>query len=202
MTEPTHEEFLKSVEGFKLIIHKDDGVYRHLTLRHPDHFYGSFSIVTWPGYLSYNGDMGDFTFERHTDMFSFFRRNKPEDMGINPGYWSEKLQAVDKRGGFCEFSYEVFKERIKDDFESYWEFDSPEQKERSWAEIEDDLLWHDDEGHEKSVERASEYKCPHTSQEFVDFWEHDLTEYTYHYIFCCRAIPWAINEYDKWKNNE
>ena len=30
-----------------------------------------------------------------------------------------------------------------------------------------------------------------------DFWEADLTEYTYHYVWCCYAISWGIMKYDK-----
>lgn len=198
LVEPTHEEFLKRVEGFKLNVHKDDGVYRHIEMRHPDHFYGSFNIITWPGHLAYSGDMGDYVFERHTDMFSFFRRNKPEETGINPGYWSEKLQAVDKHTGAYEYSTRIFDEKIEDDFNSYWEFESPEEKKRSWEEIEWDLLGKP-ETQESAYNLGCNYECPITGQTFVDFWETNLMDYTYHYLFCCRAIPWAINEYDKYK---
>lgn len=198
MIHPTHEEFLERVEDFQMTVLKDDGVYRHLRFRKPDTIAGSFDIVTWPMHLSYSGDMGDYVFERHTDMLTFFRRNKPEDTGINPCYWSEKLQAVDKHCGYSEFSTAVFEEKLKDDFETYWEFDSPEQKEKAWDAIEWDLINYPDDV-DSAITKACQYECPITKQEFVDFWEHNLNEYTFHFIFCCRAIPWAIEVYDNHK---
>lgn len=189
---------MERVEGFNLIVHHDDGVYRHITLRHPEHIYGSFSLVTWPGYISYNGDMGDYTFQRHHDMFSFFRRNKPEDTGISPDYWREKARAIDKHAGVFEYSPAKFDEAIKDQFEEYWEFDSEEQKEKAWEMIEWDLL-RSPETLDRAYDLGCNYECPITKQTFVDFWETRLEEFTYHYIFCCRAVPWAIQKYDEYK---
>lgn len=196
---PTHKDFMKWVEKFEMKVLKDDGVYRHLAFRNPKKFSGSFDIVTWPGHLSFSGDMGDYTFERHYDMFTFFRRNKAEDTGINPGYWSEKLQAIDKRCGYKEFSREVFESKLKHDFDTYWEFDNESQRNRAWKEIKSELLDRF-ESEESSLNAAYNYECELTGQTFINFWEYDLNEYTFHFIWCCRAIPWAINEYDMSKN--
>lgn len=190
---PSKTEFLKRVKGFKLTVHKDDGLYRHLTIKHPDNSFDSFNIMTWPGYLSYNGDMGDFTFSRLNDMFQFFRGKGP-----NPDYWYEKLQAVDRHGGYEEFSIDKFNETVKYEFNEYWEFENNKQKKESWQEIEWDLL-NRPESNEYAHSLGHDYKCSVTGQEFIDFWEHDFNDYTYRFIYCCRAIPYAIEKYDKWK---
>ncbi|RYG95492.1 MAG: hypothetical protein EON58_14030 [Alphaproteobacteria bacterium] len=41
-----------------------------------------------------------------------------------------------------------------------------------------------------------DYVCPITKQKFEDFWEHTLTDYTFHFMWCCNAIQWAIQQYD------
>lgn len=189
---------MERVKDFILVVHHDDGVYRHITLRHPDNMYGSFSLVTWPDHICYNGDMGDYTFQRNYDMFSFFRREKPEDTGISPDYWREKVQAIDKHVGVYEFSNARFEEVIKKHFEEYWEFENPEKKEKSWDMIEWDLLNRPDTT-EQAYNLGCNYECPETGQSFIDFWESRVEEFTYHYIFCCRAIPWAIQKYDEYK---
>jgi hypothetical protein len=51
----------------------------------------------------------------------------------------------------------------------------------------------------ESIETVHETIRNFDAFEFSDFWEHDLTEYTYHYIWCCYAIAWGIAEYDKAK---
>ena len=66
---------------------RDDGLYRHLRCQKPGTWIYGFDIVTWPGYLAFVGDVGDFVFSRTRDMFEFFRGQAP-----NPDYWSEKLQ--------------------------------------------------------------------------------------------------------------
>lgn len=196
--QPTKTNFAKRVRGFKMKVFHDEGIYRHIRFGKTDTQWDSFDIVTWPGHLSYSGDMGDYTFERLPDMFEFFRNDTG---GINPGYWGEKLQAVDRRNGWKEYSPDKYEDRIKEWFNEYWEFDNPKQKREAWENIEwDGLLNADSE--EGAHHKAYNYECPITKQEFNDFWECDLKDYTFHYIYCCRAIVWGIEKYDKYKEKQ
>lgn len=82
-----------AVEAFaehELTVLRDDGPYRHLRCAKPGTYVYGFDIVTWPGYLCICGDIGCWTFSRITNMIEFFGKNL--GMGINPHYWSEKLQ--------------------------------------------------------------------------------------------------------------
>lgn len=138
--------------------------------------------------------MGDFSFSRIEDMFEFFRN---DSVGINPSYWSQKLQSVDKYSNFREFSSEKFNEILKQEFNN-WTFENAEDKETAWDELTMALLDRP-ESVESAIDLLCNYRCPFSNNEFVDGWDHDFTEYTYKYIFCCRAIPWAIKKYDDLK---
>lgn len=109
----TKEEFLKDVAKHQVNILHDDGVYRHIRFAAPGTRCMSFDLVTWPGYLSYSGDMGDFTFSRLNDMFDFFS-SKGDELSINVSYWSSKLQSTDKNGGHKEFSAEDLMSQVKE----------------------------------------------------------------------------------------
>jgi hypothetical protein len=91
------EEFIKDVSQHKMQILRDDGLYRHIRFKRENTSCYYFDLITWPGALCYTGDMGTFVFSRIPDMFEFFRTDgeKGADLRINPGYWSEKLLAVD-----------------------------------------------------------------------------------------------------------
>ena len=91
---PSQEEFQKDVSQHGVTIIRDDGVNRHIRFKRPGTMCMHFDLITWPGYLCYCGDMGTYVFSRLEDMFEFFRT----DRDINPGYWAEKLQAVDNHG--------------------------------------------------------------------------------------------------------
>src|SRR3954466_1726422 len=67
----------------------DDGLYRHLRFRSPDHSAYWFDLITVPGCLIFRGDGDSFVFSRTEDMFGFFRSSR--EGSINPTYWSEKL---------------------------------------------------------------------------------------------------------------
>lgn len=92
--QPSHESFMRDVATHEMTVFRDDGLYRHIRFRRPNTMRTHFDLITYPGYLCYSGDMGTYVFSRLDDMFEFFRT----DRDINPGYWSEKLQAVDNHG--------------------------------------------------------------------------------------------------------
>lgn len=205
----TFERFTKDVAEHTLTILKDDGLYRHVRCRRKDSYTYGFDIVTWPGYLAYTGDMGCYVFSRIPDMFEFFRDRTP----INPEmynfrYAAEKCMASDKRDGIREWSEDLFQRAVRMDYEKYigrnrseetpW---LPEAKERElWQGIEDSVLSHGDNSHE-AVQAAMDFKWspdPDSGGEYIftDFYEHTLETFTGRFIWCCYALPWAIDRYD------
>ncbi|TPM59018.1 hypothetical protein FJ959_09100 [Mesorhizobium sp. B2-2-4] len=191
MGKPSQEQFEKDVSAHEMTIHAHNGIHRHLTFRASGTFAYGFHITTWPGYLAFSGDMGTFVFSRIPDMFEFFR-----DRDINPGYWAEKLTAHDRHGGHREFDHDLYVECLKRDFED-WHFDSEGDRRKAWAEIKDEWsgILHASTL-EEAIRYALDWKCPVSGQEFTDFWDHTLEDYTYRFIWCCRAIIWAIKRYD------
>ena len=188
-------EFMRDAAQHEMVVQQDEGVFRHIRFSHGGSSVYHFNITTWPGYLCISGDMGCFVFARTTDMFEFFRGDK-----INPGYWSEKLQATNNRSGHEAFSFDLLKEAVAADFEN-WDFDSDEQKAEAWKEIVGDGysgLFYDADGSDlqHAVGEVMDYVCPVTKQRFQDFWEHHLHDYTYHFMWCCNAVQWAIQQYD------
>lgn len=187
------ERFKKAVIEHEMIVVQNEGLHRHLTFKSPHTFNNHFHITTWPGYLAISGDIGCYVFARLPDMFRFFRGD-----GINPGYWGEKLQSIERNGGYREFSEEQFQEAIKSDFEQ-WPFDDDEQKARAWEALQDSDLAEDSnpESFEHAVRMALDYKCPITGNRFNDFWDHQLEDYTFRFLWCCHAIRWAVGEVDR-----
>lgn len=187
------ERFKKTVVEHEMIVLQQEGLYRHLTFKSPRTYNNHFHITTWPGYLAISGDIGSYVFARLPDMFKFFRGDH-----INAQYWAEKLQACDRSGGVKEFSEDRFHEAIKGDFEQ-WEFDDDEQKVKAWEALQDSDLSEDtdQESLENAVRSAMAYKCPVTGNGFGDFWDHDLQDYTFRFLWCCHAVQWAVAEVDR-----
>jgi hypothetical protein len=187
------ERFKKAVVGHEMIVVRNDGLYRHITFKNPNTYNNYFHITTWPGYLAISGDSGSYVFARLPDMFQFFRGG-----GINPQYWAEKIQASDRHGGVEEFSEEMFHAAIKSDFDQ-WSFDDDEQKAKAWQELQDSDIGDDEapESIEEAVRSAMNYKCPVTGNDFGDFWDHDLKDYTFRFLWCCHAVRWAVAEVDR-----
>jgi len=186
----TKEVFLEDIKNHKVQIVKDDGLYRHLICSSGS-FNQRFEIVTFPNYLVCAGDMGDFVFTRIDDMFQFFRGKD-----INTYYWAEKCVAESVYGnGIREFSSKLFHEAVLEHTRLYLDLDEND-------EIPEDIM---DEIY-VLLHCDNEYECVSAMNdfssdkiEFTDFWENTVREKTYHFVWCCYALVWAINEYDKIK---
>ncbi|MDI1265016.1 MAG: hypothetical protein PS018_17335 [bacterium] len=187
------DRFKRTVAGHDMTIVHEDGLHRHLTFMRPGTYNNHFHISTWPGYLAISGDIGTYVFARLPDMFKFFRGE-----GINPQYWAEKLQAVDRHGAVKEFSEKRWRAAIKSDF-GQWTFENNRQKAEAWRELQRSGLANDrdPESLENALRRVAAYQCPVTKNRFNDFWDHDLQDYTFRFLWCCHAIRWAIAEYDR-----
>lgn len=192
--EVTKEEFLKDVSRHQMVIHHDDGIYRHLRFGKPDSGDMHFDLITYPGYLVYSGDMGCYVFSRIHDMFQFFRNPDGDQLPlhrINPHYWMEKVEAS-CRDGMTEFSHDKFianLRRYMDDCEVI-----PEAR----ADVEEMLIdGCTDSSEEECVRAAMDYE--YSDFRFQDFWEVNNHEYAGRFIWCCYAIVWGIAKYDEVK---
>lgn len=196
MTTPTLEEFLNDVKNHDLIIHQNNGVYRHLTFKNPESINQYFNITTYPEYLVITGDMGSLIFSRLTDMFNFFRS---DDLQINPDYWSEKIASINynaKSASYSEFDIDAVKENAKQYLNDYLERNNT-------LSINDRIdlikifnieIMRLDEEFEivNAINKFNEYGL-----EFNDFWEMDDRRYLYRYIWLCYAIVWGVKKFDE-----
>lgn len=187
---PTRDEFLKRVSKHEITVLKDDGLYRHLRFRKPGTGIDGFDIVTWPGYLCYCGDMGEYVFSRIDDMFGFFRWGiSSEGIKINPSYWSEKVLAAD-RDGVDKYDPDKFRQRIKEYLD-----EAEDVTEEVRQEVEDFVLSCADDGEYAAYTAVCDFESD--GFRFQDFFECNLRSYTYRFIFCCYAVVWGISKYDE-----
>lgn len=198
----TEQQFLNDIREHEMTVIRNDGVNRHIRFKRPQEGAYWFDIITWPGTLCIDGDCGTYVFRRLDDMFKFFRTDREHGqkdgrtLFINPGYWGEKLQSVARQGGYVEFSDERFVAAIKDRFQSWCEDHEPDEatKDALWESIQDDVLFCENE-HE-SLRAVYEFRHEPTGFEFTDFFEFCLTDYTFHFLWCCYAIAWGVKRYD------
>jgi hypothetical protein len=174
MDNEIHLRFLEDIKNHKAVIELDNGLFRSIKCSNNGSSVYAFRIVTWPGHLCIDGDMGCLVFARTRDMFEFFRG------GINHHYWTEKLQAHD---GIFEYDHEAFLNYVKEVKKDDKEFDFEEFK----AETEDF----------SSTYQASTYLYDNDiSVDWPSFEKHK-----FHYLWKLYAIQWAIEKYDSIKNS-
>ncbi|MCO7246410.1 hypothetical protein [Halomonas sp. Mc5H-6] len=189
------ERFQETITEHQLTVIHDDGLHRHLRCARPESNDRYFNITTWPGFLCISGDMGCYVFQRIEDMFQFFR---DEELRINPGYWQEKLQAgpsIAPKEITKEWQPEKFRSEITEWFEDATEDWEAEDKAEAWADVEDEVLSQaDDEA--AAIRSALAFRSTFGRDLFQDFWEVDCKQWEGHYLWCCYAIVWAIQQYD------
>jgi hypothetical protein len=182
---------------------RDDGLYRHLRFSRPDSAIMRFDLVTWPGYLAYVGDMGDYVFTRTPDMFQFFRAHGNLER-INPHYWAEKCVARD-RDGIEEFDEDLFKSQVMECLVE-WIRDrrdetTKDERRELWEAVVDGIVnaAGDGGGWRKQIAANDFSHRVNDRLEFslVDFWEVSVTKYTHRYVWCCYALVWGVHRYDE-----
>jgi hypothetical protein len=188
--------FQASTRHHKLAVLRDDGLYRHLRYRGVGSSYW-FDIVTWPGNLAFTGDMGSYLFGRvaSEDMLAFFRGQR-----INPGYWAEKVKAAEPEAGVKGYSAEVFLQSVTEDAAAY-EKDFPGLTAAVHVAVTDELFDAENEGQAREFLDDFEYRPAgedaRPAFRFSHAWEWDLTDFSFHYLWCCHAITWGIARYDE-----
>lgn len=220
MSALTEIEFLKDVEHHVIEVLHEDGLHRHIRFRKPGTMCMHFDLVTWPGYLCYTGDMGTYVFWRLDDMFQFFRTDREyaqrsgRRLAVNLSYWSEKLEAVDgsRSGGAAKEFSEKKLLRAINEYRVGWlrqaQADGTldkEQRRELWQSVDEDVLSHLQDGEHAVYVAARDFCWPPSyakplerrkSWHFQDFWEHDFTDYTHRFRWCCFALAWGIEQYD------
>lgn len=182
----TRAEFEKRTSEHQLEVLRDDGLYRHLRFRKPGTGIDGFDFVTWPGFLAYCGDMGDYLFQRTDDMLAFFRRGKSLEPPFD--YWAEKCVAHD-REGVKQYSPKRAREAITE-----WLNDC-EASEDLVADVQNEIFNILDDGEDALRRAVGAFE--HQGWSFQDFHEIDLTTWTYRFRFCCYAIQWGVQKYDE-----
>lgn len=171
----------------------DDGVNRHIVCTHGGSNNYRFDLITYAGGLLYRGDMGSYVFERVHDMFYFFRS---KDGRINPMYWAEKLQAVDKHGGWKNFSMDKFKAAVLEFTKDHIKDNLKGREKNEFKDALNSALEKVRDGETGAGHFIANFE--HDGWQFMDFWEGaGVDEYEYRYAWACHAIVWAINQYDE-----
>jgi len=217
--EPDLNSFLEDVKNHEMFVKLDQGIYRHLVFHQQKHqFLHRFEIVTTPSRLMITGDMGTWVFSRLPDMFEFFRE---PGYTTNVDYWAEKLQNGSSGGrrGCKEYDGDAYKERILEEVDHYDL--GPEDKAKVLEEIEQldfydkysifssinefevDLEDEEDEyvPTRELIKQSYLDRRRRRTFRFSDIWEIETEVYSYHFIWCCYAIAWAIQQYDKSKES-
>lgn len=203
MADLTREQFLRDVRHHQMRVVRNDGLYRHLRFANPSTCNQWFELLTWPGALAMSGDMGSWLFRRELfrreqDMFGFFRTTTGE---INPRYWHEKLEAID-RDGAKEFAIETLLKQ------AFYRIDSWDLSEQEADEVKEDLEFELSGGGHSEPEALTvlrewgyDLKEPDPSgYKRRVFFSDDLPDgldWTHRYLWACHAIVWAIEQFDK-----
>lgn len=218
------ERFAKETAKHEMTVLHDDGLYRHLRFRAPESSFYWYELVTWPGFLAVGGDVDHYVFARVEDMFTFFRRNGNEH-GINPSYWSEKLQ--DGRDRAERYSEDVLRAQLQEEFavfdKAYPELLAERQVQQSkydatpyqqrWPYARKGIrepgeLWSPQEAREALADTESDGSTPYEegARELLaqleahgvvsGVWEWRLKDWDWSFLWCCHAIVSGIAQYD------
>lgn len=198
------ERFQRDTKNHELTVLHDDGLYRHLRFRRPRDESSSywFDLITWPGMLCVNGDMGTYTFARLADMFEFFRSPSQPKFHINASYWAEKSKGSELP--LEEYDSDHFAERIR------------EYVKEGGAEFGDDLMYEvelqileDEEFNDEHLavklvrDFAYTTRIGGSVKEFTfpvfDGFCENMRDWSFHYLWNCHAIQWGIWHYDQMK---
>ena len=199
----TEQGFLLDVVEHQMTILRDCDGSRHIRFSKPGTINQRFDLITWPWHLCYVGDMGCYVFSRLEDMFDFFRTSGHGEAGlhINPYYWAEKLQAVDRAYGWKKWAPSKFEASARKRFQKFLEdkdFDA-EQTAAAQEDFEVYVINEIEDGEVAANSAASNFEID-GRYPLEDFHEVDSDELTYRYLWCCYALAWGIKQYDEAKD--
>lgn len=207
----TEAQFLSDVATHEMTVIRDDASGRHLRFKKPGSGSYWFDILTWQNSLCIDGDMGTHVFRRVEDMFDFFRVdakdwsfNKEGGLSINPSYWAEKLR-IDSGGGHKEFDEDAFHKMVSS-YALEWVRSHRDQTTRIerrdlWDHVVGEIFEADSPDRKEiaAYDFRHDFSRTGLSFSFEDALGSSYKKFTFHYIWCCYAIAWAIKKYDESK---
>lgn len=206
-----YAHFLQETREHKLTVVFDAGLRRHLRVAKPGTGMWSWSLITWPGYLTTVGDVADgYLFRREEDMIDFMRlsplhrRNSPEGEipSIDYRYWAEKLVGRERRD-VRRYDARAFKRLVLDRLDESDEFSA-----ETIAELKPQYV-------ESARQRRAELLASaaaaaddeRTAREWLEenvdlmgqdtYWESDLGDWDVHFLYACWAIELTIRLWDE-----
>lgn len=173
-------QFKASTIGHELHTFHDDGLYRHLRVAAPGTSIWHWDIITWPGHLCIDGDIGDgLVFSRDPDMIDFFAKGLRSTFSdgapwIDVRYWAEKLSRGSK--SVKTYSPEVFLRHVG---EALTDRDATPAETQEFMAAAEYVAEHEYDAREwLEAERRA----------VGDTWEWDLTDWDHHFLLSCYAI--------------
>jgi len=161
------------------------GLYRHYICKTPHTNVLWFEVITWPGGLAINGDMGTYTFSRTADMIAFMR-----SASMSFAYAAEKCRAAD-RDGIKTFRQECFVESMDYEIECAEESDDYERVTKL-QELRDEInQWAEEDAHET-------YRLMHKSGLF-DCDVPNCLGYTLSFLWNLHAIKWLCDRVEDYR---
>lgn len=193
MSQDIAERFARDTANHQMTVLHDEGLYRHVRFKQPKTGFYWFDLATWPGRLAFTGDMDGYTFAREPDMFAFFRGGNR--YGINPGYWSEKVDGG--RDRTKRYSEDRFRRLVTEHVAEHEE-EFPGLVAAVKAEILDNDYAVDLAFEDAARDALDTFRFQADGREFrfTDTWEWDLRDYDWTFLWCCHAIVWGIEQYD------
>ena len=195
-------QFIGYAKTHELKVLHDEGLYRHLRFRSPGTSIGSFDLITVPGRLFIEGDLGGgWSFTREEDMLPWFNNGLDRAGQINPGYWWEKMPEQLRRAGkgYSEDAFRAYvASLINDTVESLGL--NPDQRAALERDVEDDVLdlaYSRDEALAALRDFTHGYGLPDgryanlTDMTEPGGWE----DFDHHFLLACHAIHYGAGRY-------
>lgn len=185
--------FEDDVANHEMTIAERDPVNRQLKFKTKDSMTYSFEITTWSNHLCISGDMGTYVFKRSHDMFKFFRGP------INEFYWAEKVISNDIYSPAMAYSNEAFIDLVNERLAEH--IACRDEEDHKY----DDELIESVNAEIISIDQRDDIEARETAVNFTfrgkrifhDFCESILDRPTRRFSWCCKAISWAIDKYDR-----
>lgn len=197
-----YRQLLGYVQGHEMTVLHEDGLYRHLRFATPGTGIGRFDIITWPGYLTIVGDIGNgWTFVRERDMFDWFTDGGRVPAGhINPGYWSEKVAGT--RRDYKGYQEEKFRAHVNGLVEEAITgrslTDADAALLRSDVEMEVLCDSYDQTLAYQALAGFTFHPADDATSEFsltYDVDPENWDDFDHHFLLACHAILWGIRHY-------
>lgn len=196
--------FARDTASHQVIVAHDDGLYRHLQFRNPEHSWCYwFDLVTVPGALIFQGDGESFVFRRLDDMFAFFRGSAWQGQP-NVSYWAEKL--TDGRDRVMVYQQDYLERHVNDAVAEAVK-DNPKL-----SGLPDAVRGHvldkfcDDEAYDRRlvdnfsffIDERDEWAVPSKPADFTfgETFEWNCRDYHWWFLWALHAILWGIGQYD------